>query len=144
MKTKVLAMILTMIILVGCSNTQVEPSYQEVLKKRLDETLIEESSDDTIEFLGSVPEHYFRYIDLNKIQKWDSEFVIDEFTALEIGDAVLRATFDEELLEATKKYDVYELEGKDVFIVKRYNEQKSLYVAIDKTNCEIINVWQSE
>ena len=141
MKINFFGFLIIILLLTGCSNAFEEYSYEEALKNRLDEIIIEYDSDD-MGYEEVLKEEQYRYFDINKIFKWGSEHVIDQYTALEIGDAVIKSNFDEKQIEQMKNYDVYELDGKDIFIVKRYDDQKNIYVALDKTNCEILSVWE--
>lgn len=141
MRTKFIIYALVVLLLSACSIAYEKNSYKSALKSRLDEFIIKYDRDD-LGYENVLAEKFYGYFDINNLFRWGSEHVIDQYTALEIGDAVIKSNFDEEQIESLKNYEVYELEEKDTFIVRRYNEQKNIYVALDKTNCEILGVWE--
>ena len=74
------------------------------------------------------------------------DFVLDEQTAYEIGNAILKRVYGEEKLKNTR-FIVYEVEGKDYFVVCRgpkagpgggYN------VALNKEDGKILRIWACE
>ncbi len=76
------------------------------------------------------------------------EIVIDEKLALEIGNAVIKSVFDEHVIKETE-YRVFELRGKDSFVVSRLPRDKLMLggdynVAISKIDGRILKVWMGE
>lgn len=135
-----------MLIFSGCNKRET------ALKKFFDDYIVKHSADDVTEYIGAFKEERWTHKYALKYDKWhdmmshpfilSDSLEISQYDALEIGDAVIKLNFDEKQIEPLKNYDVYELDGKDIFIVKRYDDQKNIYVALDKTNCEILGVWE--
>ena len=87
-------------------------------------------------------------IDLNDQNGVSFEkLIVDEQLALEIGNAVIKAVYNEEILTQTS-FLVYELEDEDIFIVSRIPKESKLggdyNVAISKSNAAILKVWVGE
>lgn len=74
--------------------------------------------------------------------------IVDEKLALEIGNAVIKSVYNENVLLQTK-FVVCELEGKDVFVVSRIPKSDETLggdynVAISKKDGAIIKIWAGE
>ena len=75
------------------------------------------------------------------------KYAIDEEMALEIGNAILKKIFGEEVIKNTR-FIVCEVDGKDYFVVSRlpknYEMGGDFGVAINKEDGKILKVWMGE
>ena len=75
------------------------------------------------------------------------EFTLDEETALEIADVVLKKIFGDEVINKTS-FIVVEAKGKDYYIICRLPDSnvpgEDYNVAINKTDGKILKVWMGE
>lgn len=74
---------------------------------------------------------------------------IDEALALDIGNAVIKSAYGEEAVSINDtEFLVYEVKGKNIFVVSRGPKGGVLggdhSVAIDKTDGSILKVWSGE
>lgn len=75
-------------------------------------------------------------------------FIVDEKLALEIGNAVIKSVYNENILLQTE-FVVYELKDKDIFVVSRIpkGDEKlggDYNVAVNKKNGAILKIWAGE
>ena len=73
--------------------------------------------------------------------------IIDESLALEIGNAVLKSVYGNDMMENTR-FHVCELQGRNIYVVSRIPKEEILggdkNVAIDKMNGQILKIWAGE
>ena len=127
---------ISMVSISGCANTNAD-----VVKGETGMTV-----NSTGEFKGVVSNWNF---DLEKqIGVPAKGLIVDEKLALEIGNAVIKSVYNENVLLQTE-FVVYELEDKDVFVVSRIPKGgetlgSDYNVAISKKDGAIIKIWAGE
>ena len=113
--------------------------------------VVKEKSDMTVnttlgEFKGVVSSSDFDFENQAKVS--EKEMIVDEKLALEIGNAVIKSVYNENVLLQTE-FVVCELENKDVFVVSRMPKDSETLggdynVAISKKDGAIIKIWTGE
>lgn len=118
----------------GCVNTNATQGVDKV------------SVQDVGKFVGVVPDSEFNLDDKSGIPS--KGLIIDEKLALEIGNAVIKSVYNENVIEQTE-FIVCELKDKDIFVVSRIPKGGETLggdynVAISKIDGKILKVWAGE
>ena len=105
-----------------------------------------DSYNDTGEFIGI--RNWYWDIDDDTYGILSEKILINEQTALEIGNAIMKSIFDPDIIQKTY-FTVYEVEGEDFLVVsrtprKKGGEIKSYNVAISKFGGAILRIWIEE